>query len=448
MIMEDAVEINFDGIVGPTHNYSGLAVGNLASQRHVNQASNPRLAALQGLEKMKFLAGLGARQAVLPPQDRPDFQALRRAGLSGGDERVFRDAASAEPRLLASCSSASSMWAANAATVSPSVDAADGRVHFTAANLHSLFHRSLESRPTAAMLRAIFAEDSVFAHHRPLPPRLPDEGAANHIRLAPSHGSRGLEIFVYGRAGPGQPGPHQFEARQSRDASENIAQVHGLNTSDTLLIQQNPDAIDAGVFHNDVVAVGNQNVLLFHQSAFVDTPGVIDSIRRWFDAHHAGPFHPIEVKEDQVPLPDAVSTYLLNSQLIGDASSGMSLIAPTEAQTHPRTRQFIDELLAANGPIRHVHFVDVRQSMNNGGGPACLRLRVTLNPRELSLVHPGVLFSEALYQSLKSWIERHYRDQLTPDDLADPDLLHENRRALDELTRILNLGSFYPFQRD
>ncbi|MGA8031441.1 MAG: N-succinylarginine dihydrolase, partial [Casimicrobiaceae bacterium] len=44
--------MNFDGIPGPTHNYSGLAQGNLAAERNAQQVSNPREAALQGLEKM------------------------------------------------------------------------------------------------------------------------------------------------------------------------------------------------------------------------------------------------------------------------------------------------------------------------------------------------------------------------------------------------------------
>jgi succinylarginine dihydrolase len=124
----------------------------------------------------------------------------------------------------------------------------------------------------------------------------------------------------------------------------------------------------------------------------------------------------------------------------------MALIAPVESRDNPRTRKFLDDLLNQSTPIRRVHFVDVRQSMNNGGGPACLRLRVQLSDRERSLINPGVFFTDALHESLKSWINRHYRDRLTPSDLADPNLLEESRRALDELTGILKLGSVYPFQ--
>lgn len=59
-------EVNFDGLVGLTHHYAGLSFGNEASTRHQNTLSNPRLAAKQGLLKMKALADLGYKQGVLP----------------------------------------------------------------------------------------------------------------------------------------------------------------------------------------------------------------------------------------------------------------------------------------------------------------------------------------------------------------------------------------------
>ncbi len=52
-------EINFDGIVGPSHNYAGLSLGNLASARNAGAVSRPRDAALQGLAK-----DLGVSQQV------------------------------------------------------------------------------------------------------------------------------------------------------------------------------------------------------------------------------------------------------------------------------------------------------------------------------------------------------------------------------------------------
>jgi succinylarginine dihydrolase len=438
------IETNFDGIPGPTHNYAGLSPGNLASLAHSNQPSNPKKAALEGLAKMKFLADLGVSQAVLPPHERPDIFTLKRLGFTGTDTQVL-NAARAFPWLLASCGSASAMWAANAATVSPSTDTSDGRVHFTPANLATQFHRSLEPAMTAAVLKKIFADESAFARHDPLPgsPLFFDEGAANHVRLSSSHGDKGLEIFVFGRraAGNDDATPARFPLRQSCEASESIARLHQLDLKATLFFQQNPEAIAAGAFHNDVVAVGNLNVLLYHARAFREK--IADPIREWFKNNAC---HLIEVPESEVPLTDAVSSYLFNSQIVSLPDQTMALIAPTESRDNPRARKFLEELPNRNTPIRRVHFVDVRQSMNNGGGPACLRLRVQLDDRERSLVNRAIFLTDALYESLKSWVNRRYRDRLTPSDLADPKLLDESRRALDELTGMLKLGSVYRFQ--
>jgi succinylarginine dihydrolase len=96
--------------------------------------------------------------------------------------------------------------------------------------------------------------------------------------------------------------------------------------------------------------------------------------------------------------------------------------------------------------IRHIHFVDLRQSMRNGGGPACLRLRVLVNDAERAAINPHVMFSDVLHQALIGWVNRHYRDRLAPADLRDPDLLDESRRALDELSQILHLPNIHDFQ--
>ena len=77
--------------------------------------------------------------------------------------------------------------------------------------------------------------------------------------------------------------------------------------------------------------------------------------------------------------------------------------------------------------------------MNNGGGPACLRLRVVLTVEQQQAVHQGVLFSESLYARLKDWVNQHYRDELAPDDLRDPALIDEVSGAFEHLSRILGL---------
>lgn len=450
-----AREVNFDGLVGPTHNYAGLSHGNVASMSHRGAVSNPREAALQGLAKMKFLADLGVPQAVLPPHERPAIETLRRLGFTGRDDAaVLQTAARQAPALLAACCSASSMWVANAATVTPSADTADGRVHFTPANLVAKFHRSIEPPQTARTLRAIFRDPARFVVHDPIPgaQALGDEGAANHTRFAPAHSRRGLHFYVYGHQALNpatEPaGARRFPSRQSLEASQAVARCHLLHDKQIVFAQQHPEAIDAGVFHNDVISVGNENVFLYHERAFVRTPEVIDELRRRYAALHRGAdLIPVEVPRARVPLADAVNSYLFNSQLVTVARGRMALIAPANCAEIPSVKAFIQRLLAGGRtPLREVHYFDLKQSMRNGGGPACLRLRVVLTKAERAALPPGVLLTDPTHDALVAWVKKHYRDRLTAADLADPQLLQETRRALDELTTVLGLGSIYPFQ--
>lgn len=445
--MTSAFEANFDGLVGPTHHYGGLSFGNVASERHAGVVSNPREAALQGLAKMRALAARGFRQGVLPPHERPDLALLRRVGFTGDDAAVLRQAAADAPGLLAQASSASAMWTANAATVSPGPDTSDGRTHFTPANLCSHLHRSIEARTTARILRAIFPDGPLFAHHEPLPAgaAFADEGAANHTRLCSAYGAPGVELFVHGRsAAAGEPAPRRYPARQTREAGEAVARLHGLDPARTVFAAQDPAAIDAGVFHNDVIAVADRDVLFFHERAFRDRAQVLDALRRALDPV---PLRAIEVPEAALGLDDAVASYLFNSQLLARSDGRRLLVAPEECRRSERVWAVLEELLAAGGPIAEVVTFDLRQSMRNGGGPACLRLRVVLDGERAAAVAPGVWLDDALDTRLVAWIGRHYRDRLAAADLADPKLLDECRTALDELTGILGLGPLYPFQR-
>ncbi len=442
-----AHEVNFDGIVGLTHNYSGLSLGNLASQRNVHAVSNPRAAAQQGLRKMKLLHDLGVRQGVLPPHERPAIVILRKLGFAGRDDQVVRKAHNASPALLAACSSASSMWAANAATVCPSPDSRDGRVHFTPANLRSNFHRQIEAPMTARVLRAIFEDPDRFVHHAPLPLAKPfgDEGAANHARLCRSHGDRGVQLFVYGRHAfdPRAPAPTRYPARQTLEASQAVGRLHELDEKRTVFAQQEPSAIDAGAFHNDVIAVGNQNVLFFHANAFHDPMGTKRKLREAFGEG----LHLVEVASNDIPIEEAISSYLFNSQLITLPTGKMALVVPTECRESTRVWGYLKRLAEEDPLIGQLEAVDVRQSMANGGGPACLRLRVVLTEKDIKHVSGSVMLHDDLFQRLQVWVDEHYRDRLTEADLGDPHLLDESRKALDELTQMLKLGSLYRFQR-
>jgi len=442
-------EVNFDGLVGPTHNYGGLSYGNVASQSNSQQSSNPKEAALQGLAKMKALMEMGFVQGVLAPQERPDLAGLRALGFSGTDAQVIEKAAKdAMPLLVASCS-ASSMWVANAATVSPSADTADGRVHFTAANLNCKYHRSIEHPTTSRVLGAMFANQQHFAHHAALPAvaQFGDEGAANHTRFCHDYGQPGVEFFVFGRSAfdTRYPAPQKYPARQTLEASQAVARLHGLSEEGVVYAQQNPAIIDQGVFHNDVIAVGNGEVLFYHEDAFLNTEHMLAQLHDKL-GRRGGRFKAICVPRAEVAVEDAVRSYLFNSQLLSRADGSMLLIVPEECRTNERVWQYLQRLLADEGPVAEVKVFDLKQSMQNGGGPACLRLRVALNETELAAVNQGVIMTAPLYDTLTQWVEKHYRDRMSESDLADPALLIECRTALDELTQILKLGAVYPFQ--
>jgi succinylarginine dihydrolase len=443
-----AREFNFDGLVGPSHNYAGLSFGNVASFSNVKSASNPKLAALQGLAKMRALAARGFGQALLPPQDRPNFRLLRSIGFTGTDAEVLAKAAKESPVILACAYSASPMWTANAATVSPSADSGDGRTHFTAANLNNKLHRAFEHEQSTRALRAIFKDEKHFAVHDALPgtPAFGDEGAANHTRLCKDHGSSGVEMFVYGRTefDASAPAPKKYPARQTLEASQAVARVHGLSAERTAYIQQNPDVIDQGVFHNDVIAVGNANALFYHEQAFADEAGALDQLRRAL-AGVGADLNAIRVDTARVPVADAVASYLFNSQLLSKADGKMALVIPQECQEVASVAAYLDGLVAGGSAIDELIHFDLRQSMRNGGGPACLRLRVALTDAEAAAMHQGVLMTEALYHTLVAWVEKHYRDRLDPADLADPQLAIEVHNALDELSRILGLPGLYDF---
>lgn len=443
-----AREVNFDGLVGPTHNYGGLAHGNLASAANEGLTSNPREAALQGLAKMRTLLGMGLLQAALPPHERPHTPSLRKMGFSGDDAAVLAAAGRASPVLLANVASASAMWTANAATVSPSADAGDGRVHLTPANLSAHFHRAIEAETTTRVLRTIFKDQRRFVVHDPVPfATFGDEGAANHCRLSASHGERGVEVFVYGRSAFARPDGGRFAARQAMEASHIVATQHQLWTGGgALLAQQGQAAIDAGAFHNDVVAVSNGNVLMFHAQAFAQKEALLEGLKR---ACGQRGFEPVllEASEQELSLGEAVSSYLFNSQVVTLPSGAMALVLPHEAEETPRAKAFVERVLASNGPVREAHYLDLRQSMRNGGGPACLRLRVVLTEEEMQALGAGVLLDEAKISALEAIVKQRYRDRLMVADLADPALLDESRAALSEIGQVLGLGSVHEFER-
>ena len=408
-------EINFDGIVGPSHNYAGLSLGNIASASHKGSASYPRAAALQGVAKMRANMERGLAQGFLLPLPRPNFALLDDLAVDGTSDRA----------LLAAAWSASSMWTANAATVSPAPDTADGRCHLTPANLVTMLHRGQEWRDTQAQLKLAFGDTRHFAVHDAVPPSFGDEGAANHMRLCESHGQPGVEVFVYGRPGG------RFPARQHEQASRAVARKHGLDPARCVFIEQTPAAIEAGAFHNDVVAVANQTVLFTHEQAFADRKDAYEAMHAAFPALHV-----VEVPASAVSLEEAIRTYLFNAQLVSLPSGEMALVVPSECQESASVWAWCERMLASNGPIRQVIPVDVRQSMANGGGPACLRLRVVADP---ATVDARFLLDEAKAQRIESVIAQAWPERIEPEEIGSEKLAKTVIEARVALLAVLSL---------
>ncbi|WP_432200037.1 N-succinylarginine dihydrolase [Erythrobacter sp. W53] len=409
------VEINFDGIVGPSHNYAGLSLGNIASASHKGDPSYPRAAALQGVEKMRSNFTRGLAQGFLLPLPRPNAQLLDDLAVDADTDRA----------LLAAAWSASSMWTANAATVSPAPDTADGRCHLSAANLVTMVHRAQEWPDTKRQLDIAFANTDHFAVHGAIPPSFGDEGAANHMRFCEGHGSAGVEVFVYGKQGG------KFPARQHEQASRAIARRHGLDPEACVFIEQNPEAIAAGAFHNDVVSVANERVLFTHERAFADQAGAYDAIRAAFPALEV-----VEVPESAVSLAEAIRTYLFNAQLLTLPSGEMALVVPTECRGSEPVWTWCEQMMASNGPIREVIPVDVRQSMANGGGPACLRLRVVADPQT---VDARFMLDEARADRIEAVIAQTWPEQIDPADIGSEALAKQVIEAREALLGVLAL---------
>ena len=415
------VEINFDGLVGPSHNYAGLSLGNLASANHAGEASYPRAAALQGIGKMRHNIDLGLAQGMFAPLPRPNAVMLGALGLDKLD-----DADEAQRRLRAAAWSASSMWTANAATVSPAPDTVDGRCHLTAANLVTMPHRSQEWPDTVRQLRLAFADTTHFAVHDAVPACFGDEGAANHMRMCATHDAPGIELFVYGKTGGA------FPARQHEQASRAVARLHGLNPDRCLFIEQASEAIAAGAFHNDVVAVANERVLFAHEQAFADPASTYAAIRAKLPEAEI-----VVVPASAVSLAEAIKSYLFNAQLLTLPTGEMGLVIPLEAWEMPSVRAWLDGMLASNGPIRRVLPVDVRQSMANGGGPACLRLRVVADPAN---VDQRFMLDEAKAALIERVVAEHWPEQIDPADIGSESLATSVIAARAALLDALDLG--------
>jgi succinylarginine dihydrolase len=245
------------------------------------------------------------------------------------------------------------------------------------------------------------------------------------MRLTARHGEAGLELFVYGVSGGA------FPARQHLQASKAIARLHGLDPERTLFVEQSEEAIAAGAFHNDVVAVANENVLFAHELAFADRNAVLAFCEKRLPG-----FELVEVPSADVPIGDAIASYLFNAQLVSPPDGEMTLVVPTEARETPTVWAWLEKHVSGNGPIRRVEVVDVRQSMANGGGPACLRLRVVADPET---VDPRFMVDDAKLDRLSEVVRRNWPVEIDTVDLQKPALVKDVEAARKALLEELDL---------
>jgi succinylarginine dihydrolase len=442
MDTDQVKEVIFVGLPGPTHNYSGLARDNVAASLNRGSTSNPKQAALQALELARLLCTLGIEAAILPPQLRPHLPPLRER-YTGRDEEVIIQAARDDLELLEKMSSSSAMWAANAATIVAGPDSRDHKLHLTSANLHTNMHRRIEAQATHRVLSAIFGDAEHCAVHAPLDAAkgLRDEGAANHMRLAPQHAQAGLNVFVYGTDGsPGDP----ETARQTLAASKQVARQSGLDETGALFVKQNPAVIREGVFHNDVIAVSNASVLLVHEQAYGGGKADIARIEKAYAQRTGHTLTTLIIGDGDLSVEEAVHTYFFNSQIVTRPDGRMAIIAPVEVKDlyAGKAARLMEAIrLDPGNPIAEIHFADLRQSMNNGGGPACLRLRVPMSDAQIAAVkkHTNVLADAALLTQLRLLIEAHYPNSLESEAVADPALYRRCLTLLTELSVLMKL---------
>jgi succinylarginine dihydrolase len=412
------VEIQIDGFIGPTHHFGGLGVGNVASQQSQWRTSHPRSAGLEGLAKMEQVASLGVPQFFLPPLIRPDWQFLEQHGYRGERSDILKRCGDENPQLLSAAYSSSFMWTANSATTASGVDTRDGRSHAVVANLCASLHRGIEARGRWQQLKDWTKGVEGIEIHEPLEAEsaLRDEGAANHMRLCDSSGIlAGLHLFVHEpTADLKQVGAPKFRSRQGKRASEKVADILQLPDARRLFLEQTRLAIDAGVFHNDVIATSHRDLLVCHEDAFVDQQQSLSRICDAFSRCTGETLHVIEVPRSKLPLGEAVRTYLFNSQIVTGLDHRMHLICPSQCSESTAARSLVDAWIAApNNPIHDVTYVPLSESMANGGGPACLRLRWTLPESVLNSRMSVWRWTPERGEQLRNWVERYYVERLS-----------------------------------
>ena len=454
----EAIEVNFETLPGPTYTYPSWVPphsGNITVRIGTAMVGSPRRAARESLAKAASLMRLGAVQACLPPLMRPNLGLLRRLGVLRDQAlidapdcdvlaRCLTDAAVSAWREVLFAFAPAGLWVANWATVSPSADTMDGRVHVTPANRAAVLYRAIEANECYHILHQVFFNPRHFVVHDPLPGayELADEGAANHMRLTVRHGAKGINVFVYGRTGfdVPDPAPH-FLPRQTRLASEAVARLHGLDPDTTVLLQQHPASIHAGCFHNDLIATSHCDILLYHELAFSGGPTAVEPLHRAFSRANGGaPLRSIMISSDEISLDEARRSCLFNSQIVTTRDGRAVLVAPDACRYVPGARRWLQGIHEGHNHLfQDVAYVRIPSSMRNGGGPACLRLRVALTQDQIGAISRTILLDFAMLRELRRFVDLEYPDRLTESMFLEADFLRKCFETTRQLYALLGL---------
>lgn len=399
-------EVNIDSLIGPTHHYGGLAYGNEASMNSKNLMSNPKKAALQGLDKMALLEKLGVHQLIIPPQIRPDVMSLR---------DLFIDGICKDQSLLSSIYSSSYMWMANAGHFTPGCDSLDKQAHFTVSNFASQCHRQFEIKGHQDILTSLFNDQVLM--HPPISSGFSDEGAANDIRLCSFDFKEAISLFVYGRNADDEITTF-YPCRQTKEAYDVLCLTHRLQLDRVVFAKQHKEAINQGVFHNDVISVGHKNVFLCHEFAFENQDHVLEEVRGKFKKYVKEALYLHVIPNSIITLKECVKSYLFNSQLV-DSNEGLVMIAPKQCEENSNIKIYIDTVLLKETPIKKCFYVDLQESMRNGGGPACLRLKVVLSNDEYKVILSKYQVTPKRLTEIKDIVSDLYPENVTVESFED-----------------------------
>jgi succinylarginine dihydrolase len=251
---------------------------------------------------------------------------------------------------------------------------------------------------------------------------LRDEGAANHMRLCGSgnNRNRAVHVFVHEPASESDSlSPLRYVSRQSVVASHHVSRKLTLAEEKCVFIEQSQRAINAGVFHNDVIATSHGNLLLCHELAFTNTPQSIERMSEKYRQVVGEELICEIVTESMLPIEESVRSYLFNSQILSKSDGSFHLLCPSECGESERVRTVIEGWLASeSNPISSVETIGVQESMSNGGGPACLRLRLDVDEEQVSQLEPRWRFTPERHSEIARWIDNYYPARLCIDDLA------------------------------